>query len=101
MDQPAPTDDDDHGLISPITLPRDGHAPGNVSGPDEYDSYFRIRHADTSPTAWAHHVLSVTSSVTDDLPATSLDQEERADLLDGIALLLQHTVRLTAAEPQR
>ncbi|MFH8347926.1 hypothetical protein [Streptomyces sp. NPDC018045] len=92
MDQPSA---DDYGLIAPVSIPRDGQAPGGVSGPDEYDSFFRIRHDEVSTTTWVAQTLSVTRKVTDDLSSTNLDEADRADLLDGITLLLQHAVSLT------
>ncbi|MEV5510334.1 hypothetical protein [Streptomyces orinoci] len=92
MNQPPP---DDHGLIAPVSLPRTGQAPGEVSGPEEYDGFFRIHHGEISDTAWAAQTLAVTRKVADDLPGTSLDEAERADLLDGMNLLLQHALTLT------
>ncbi|POX38593.1 hypothetical protein C3486_22510 [Streptomyces sp. Ru73] len=87
---------DDYGLIAPITLPPDGHAPGDVSGPAEYDAFFRIAHDDVSAAEWSAQALSVSQQVTEDLQTTSLADGERADLLDGIAVLLQHALRITA-----
>ncbi|GHI40461.1 hypothetical protein [Streptomyces violascens] len=87
---------DDYGLIAPISLPPDGHAPGGVSGPAEYDGFFRIHHTEVSDAAWVTQVLSVTRGVTDDLPDTTLDEAERADLLDGITLLLQHALHVSS-----
>ncbi|MER6071819.1 hypothetical protein ACFYZB_40415 [Streptomyces sp. NPDC001852] len=93
MEQPPP---DDFGLIAPLSLPRDGRAPGEVSGPEEYDAFFRIHHDDVTSGAWAAQALTVTRKVADDLSGTSLDEAERADLLDGLALLLQHALSLDA-----
>ncbi|MFD9813510.1 hypothetical protein [Streptomyces sp. NPDC059080] len=87
---------DDHGLIAPVSLPRDGTAPGKLSGPDEYDAFFRIHYDDVSDAAWAQQALAVTRKVADDLRDSSLGEAERADLLDGMNLLLQHALALTA-----
>lgn len=81
---------DDYGLIAPISLPHDGQAPTELSGPDEYDSFFRIQRDDVTGNAWVVQTLEVTHKVADDLRESSLDGEERADLLDGLTLLLQH-----------
>ncbi|MGW2006164.1 hypothetical protein [Streptomyces nigrescens] len=91
---------DDYHLIAPITLPGDGRAPGDVkalSDSDEYDAYFRIEHqSDISPDTWMKTVLSVAEQVSDDLPATSLEESEQAQILDGLAIILQHTLRQLA-----
>lgn len=85
---------DDYGLIAPLSLPRDGRAPGEVSGPEEYDAFFRIEHDGVSHVDWASQVLAVTRVVADDLDASSLSAEDRTDLLDGLTLLLQHALHL-------
>jgi hypothetical protein len=92
MDEKPPPDD--YGLVAPISLPRDGLAPTELSGPDEYDSFFRIQRDDVPGNAWVIQTLEVTHKVADDLRETSLDGEERADLLDGLTLLLQHALTI-------
>jgi hypothetical protein len=92
VEQPLP---DDFGLIAPISLPLDGQAPGTASGPDEYDAFFRIHHDNVSSDDWTRQILAVTRTVADDVDSTSLGEKDRADLLDGLTLLLQHALRLT------
>ncbi|MFF8311108.1 hypothetical protein [Streptomyces lydicus] len=92
---------DDYRLIAPITLPGNGQAPGEVkpiSETDEYDAYFRIEHEDDiSQGAWVHTVLTIAEKVRADLPATSLEDGEQAQILDGIAIILQHTLQQMAS----
>lgn len=91
----------DHGLVAAITVPRDGLAPGaseRLSDAAEYDSYFRIQHDDVTDLGWACTVLAVTAKVTEDLPATSLDDRERAHLLDGISIILRSSLQHLAAQ---
>jgi hypothetical protein len=93
-EKPSP---DDYGLIAPISLPHDGQAPAELSGPDEYDSFFRIERDDVTGSTWVIQTLEVSHKVADDLRETSLDGEERADLLDGLTLLLQHALTIATA----
>ncbi|MEU5242341.1 hypothetical protein ACH4UR_33865 [Streptomyces lydicus] len=92
---------DDYRLIAPITLPSNGQAPGEVkpiSETDEYDAYFRIEHEDDmSQGEWVHTVLTIAEKVRADLPATSLEDGEQAQILDGIAIILQHTLQQMAS----
>lgn len=98
----------DYDLIAPISLPENGiapTAPGSQEQTDdvaEYDAYFRIEHTEMAPRAWAATVKSVFKDVSQDLPETSLDNEEKARLLDGMAIVLMDSlVSDTACEPRK
>ena len=60
--------------IDRIILPTDSTVPIARSG--EYDTYFRITRSD-DPHQWAVGALHVITTVTHDLPDSSLDSESR------------------------
>ncbi|WP_019808821.1 hypothetical protein [Saccharomonospora halophila] len=76
-------------LIETIALRDDARAPTSETAADSrhYDDYFRIDRTDDSATWWAG-AQRVARLVVDDLPATGLDEDLRADLLAGVSRLL-------------
>ncbi len=76
-------------LIETIALRDDARAPTSDTTADSrhYDAYFRIDRTHDPATWWAG-AQRVARLVVDDLPATGLDEDLRADLLAGVSRLL-------------
>jgi hypothetical protein len=94
----AETGDDgvqDYGLISPISLPRDGRMPDTAtgaSGQAEYDTYFRVVRESPGLVEWSRSCLQVQRRVLTDLDATSLSPQERYDIIAGCLVVMQTTL---------
>jgi len=85
----------DYGLIKPIALPMDGKMPdeAGISSQGEYDSYFRLTRQRPGLASWSHSCLEVQRKVLEDLSATGLSAEDRADILAGCLLVVHKTLQ--------
>jgi hypothetical protein len=87
----------DYGLIAPISLPSDSKVPDPASGAstsEEYDAYFRIlRDAPDDLLSWSRTCLAVQERLLDELERTSLDAEDKCEILRGFLLVQRITLQ--------
>ncbi len=71
--------------IDRIVLPTDSTIP--IARSTEYDTYFRISRSD-DPHTWAMSALAVVTTITTDLPRSTLSNDSRLRLLDALAVVV-------------
>ena len=95
----------DSRLIAAISLPSDARIPDGRDGratSDEYDLYFRIVRDDPGLAQWTRTCVDTLDAQLADLELTSLSGEQKCQILSGILLIFQATLRqwLAAGEAQ-
>lgn len=87
----------DYGLIAPISIPSGSKVPDPASGAstsEEYDAYFRIlRDAPDDLLSWSRTCLAVQERLLADLERTSLDAEDKCEILKGFLLVQRITLQ--------
>ena len=90
-EHPAP----DYGLVSPLSIPEGSKVPDpktGVSGPEEYDLYFRILRDNRGLLAWSESCLRIGGALLDDLRDADLSAEDKLRILEGLVSVQRVTL---------
>ena len=86
----------DSRLVAAISLPDDARIPGVHDGratSEEYDRYFRIVRNDPDLPEWTRTCVDTLDAQLADLELASLSGEQKCQILGGILLIFQATLR--------
>lgn len=85
----------DYGLVSPLSIPEGSKVPHpktGVSGPEEYDLYFRIVRDNGGLVAWSQSCLRIGGALLDDLRHAELSAEDKCRILEGLVSVQRVTL---------